>query len=246
MHTRSLVFLLLPLISACVAVENKPTDTEKASEINVQLGIGYLQQNKLELANEKLLKALRYNPKSAAAHNAYAILQDRLLIKDKAAFHYEKATTLDPNDSLAANNYGTFLCRNNQEAKSEKYFLRALNNPLYRTPEYAYTNAALCLLKINRRDEAIVYLTKALAANSNFPIALITMAKIYFDDQNFKSAKLYLDRYHLVAKPSAKSLWLSIRAELELNNNRDVDELANQLQTDFPDSDEYQFWLAIQ
>ena len=246
MHTRSLVFLLLPLLSACVAVVNGPTDTEKASEINVQLGIGYLQQNKLELANEKLLKALRYNPKSASAHNAYAILQDRLLVKDKAAFHYKKATTLDPKDSQAANNYGIFLCRNNQEAESEKYFLRALNNPLYRTPEYAYTNAALCLLKINRRDEAIVYLTKALAANSNFPIALITMAKIYFDDQNFKGAKLYLDRYHLVAKPSAKSLWLSIRAELELNKNRDVDELANQLQIGFPDSDEYQSWLAIQ
>lgn len=246
MHTRSLVFLLLPLLSACVAVVNGPTDTEKASEINVQLGIGYLQQNKLELANEKLLKALRYNPKSASAHNAYAILQDRLLVKDKAAFHYKKATTLDPKDSQAANNYGIFLCRNNKEAESEKYFLRALNNPLYRTPEYAYTNAALCLLKINRRDEAIVYLTKALAANSNFPIALITMAKIYFDDQNFKGAKLYLDRYHLVAKPSAKSLWLSIRAELELNKNRDVDELANQLQIGFPDSDEYQSWLAIQ
>ena len=246
MHARMLVFLILPLLSACVAVENKPTDTEKASEINVQLGIGYMQQNKLELANEKLLKALRYNPKSASAHNAYAMLQDRLLVKDKAAFHYKKATTLDPEDSQAANNYGTFLCRNNQEAKSEKYFIRALSNPLYRTPEYAYTNAALCLLKIKRRDEAIVYLTKALAANSNFPIALITMAKIYFDDQNFKSAKLYLDRYHLVAKPSAKSLWLSIRAELELNKNRDVDELANQLQINFPDSDEYQFWLAIQ
>ncbi len=246
MHTRSLVFLLLPLLSACVAVVNGPTDTEKASEINVQLGIGYLQQNKLELANEKLLKALRYNPKSASAHNAYAILQDRLLVKDKAAFHYKKATTLDPKDSQAANNYGIFLCRNNKEAESEKYFLRALNNPLYRTPEYAYTNAALCLLKINRRDEAIVYLTKALAANSNFPIALITMAKIYFDDQNFKGAKLYLDRYHLVAKPSAKSLWLSIRAELELNKNRDVDELANQLQIGFPDSDEYKSWLAIQ
>jgi type IV pilus assembly protein PilF len=240
------MFLLLPLLSACVTVDEGPTDTEKASKINVQLGMGYLQQNKLELANEKLLKALAYNPKSAAAHNAYAMLQDQLLVKDKAAFHYEKATTLDPKNSQAANNYGTFLCRNNQEEKSEKYFLRALKNPLYRTPEYAYTNAALCLLKINRRDEAIVYLRKALAAKSNFAVALVTMAKIRFDDQNFKDAKLYLDRYHMVAPPSAKTLWLSIRTELELNKKQDVDELANQLQTDFPESDEYQSWLAIQ
>jgi type IV pilus assembly protein PilF len=212
----------------------------------VQLGIGYLQQNKLELANEKLLKALAYNPKSASAHNAYAILQDRLLVKDKAAYHYEKATTLDPQDSQAANNYGTFLCRNNQEVKSETYFLRALKNPLYRTPEFAYTNAALCLIKIDIIDRAVGYLSKALAANSNFPIALITMGKIAFDDQNYKNAKLYIDRYHLVAKPGAKSLWLSIRTELELNKNQNVDELSDHLQTNFPDSDEYKSWLAIQ
>jgi len=247
MHSKMrLLCLLVPLLSACVAVEDGPSDPKKASVINVQLGIGYLQQNKLELANEKLLKALAYDPKSASAHNAYAILQDRLLIKDKAAYHYEKATSLDPQDSQAANNYGTFLCRNNQEAKSETYFLRALENPLYTTPEYAYTNAALCLLKIRQRDKAIGYLTKALAADSNFPVALITMAKIKFEDENHKSAKLYLDRYHLVAEPSAKSLWLSIRTELMLNKDQNVDELASHLQTNFPDSDEYKSWLAIQ
>ena len=124
--------------------------------------------------------------------------------------------------------------------------MRALDNPLYKTPEFAYTNAALCLLKIGKRDKAIGYLTKALAADSNFPVALITMAKMKFEDQNHKNAKLYLDRYHLVARPTAKSLWLSIRTELMLNKDRDVDELASQLQTNFPDSDEYQSWLAIQ
>ena len=247
MHARKcLLCLILPLLTACVTVDKRPSDPEKASAINVQLGMGYLQQNKLELANEKLLKALAYNPKSASAHNAYAILQDRLQVKDKAAYHYEKATTLDPEDSQAANNYGTFLCRNNQEAKSETYFLRALKNPLYKTPEYAYTNAALCLIKIDQKDKAIDYLSKALAVNSNFPIALVTMGKIAFDDANYKNAKLYLDRYHLVSKPSAKSLWLSIRAELELNKNQNVDELSEHLLTNFPDSDEYKSWLAIQ
>lgn len=247
MHARiRLLCLLIPLLSACVAVDNRPSDLEKASAINVQLGIGYLQQNKLELANEKLLKALDFNPKSAAAHNAYAILQDRLQVKDKAAYHYKKATLLDPKDSLAANNYGAFLCRNGQEAESEAYFLRALKNPLYKTPEFAYTNAALCLIKIGKRERAIDYLRKALAANSNFAVALVTMGKVAFEDQNYKNAKLYIDRYHLVAKPSAKSLWLSIRAELELNKNQNVNELSDILQTNFPDSDEYKSWLVMQ
>jgi len=241
-----IAILLVLMLSSCVVVDEKTTDKAKASAINVQLGIGYMQQNNLEVANEKLLKALDQNPKSSSAHNAYAMLQDRLLVKDKAAYHYEKATSLDPSDSQAANNYGTFLCRNNEEAKSEKYFLRAIKNPLYRTPEYAYTNAALCLLRIKKRDKAISYLSKALAANSNFPTALVAMAKIRFEDQNFKQAKIYLNQYHLLARPSAKSLWLTIRTELALGSSIDVDELAAQLRDDFPDSDEYQFWLDIQ
>jgi Tfp pilus assembly protein PilF len=50
----------------------------------------------------------------------------------------------------------------------------------------------------------------------------------------------------MVSRTSAKSLWLSIRTELMLNKDQNVDELANELQTNFPDSDEYQSWLAIQ
>ena len=99
------------LLQACVSVNPEQTQNEKASAVNVQLGIGYLQQNKLELASEKLTKALRQDPDSAAAHNAYAILQERLLQPEKAEFHYSRATELDPKDSQAANNYGAYLCR---------------------------------------------------------------------------------------------------------------------------------------
>ena len=55
-----------------------------------------------------------------------------------------------------------------------------------------------------------------------------------------------MDHYQLVAQPSAKSLWLAIRAGLELDMEGDVDELVLRLQTDFPNSNEYQSWLKIQ
>ena len=238
------VFLLLMagLLQACVAVNPGQTQDEKASAVNVQLGIGYLQQNKLELASEKLNKALRQNPKSASAHNAYAILQERLRQFDKAEYHYKKATELDPDDSQAANNYGTFLCKNGREAESEKYFMRALDNPLYSTPEFAYTNAAVCLLRIKQVEPAIEYLRKALAARTDFGPALLAMGGLYFDQMDYKLAKLYLDRYHLVARPTARSLWMSIRAALALNPDTNVDELVQRLATDFPESTEYKAW----
>ncbi len=241
-----LLILLLPYLVACVTVSDRQPDNVKASAINVQLGMGYMRQNNMEQANAKLTKALRQDPDSASAHNAYAILQERLLQNDKAEEHYRRATELDQDNSEAANNYGAFLCRNKREAESEEYFLKALENPLYKTPEYAYTNAALCLIRIDQQDRAKGYLSKALAVRSNFSTALIAMARINYDEQDFSKAKLYVDRYHLVAKPTAGSLWLAIRIELEMDSNRDVDELAQQLETNFSDSDEYKSWLKIQ
>ena len=238
--------LLLGLLQACDTAGPTKSQNEKASAVNVQLGIGYLQQNNLELASEKLDKALRQDPNSAAAHNAYAILQDRLQQAEKAEYHYKRATTLDPRDSQANNNYGAFLCRNNRERESEKYFLRALDNPLYNTPEFAYTNAAICLLKINEREDAMAYLRKALAAKIDFAPALLTMSELMFSEGDHVQAKFYIDRYHLSAPASAKSLWLAIQNTLELDSAGDVDELAQRLESEFPDSREYQDWLKIQ
>ena len=238
--------LLTLALTACVSVNPRQSQNEKASAVNVQLGIGYLQQNNLELASEKLNKALQQDPDSAPAHNAYAILQERLLQLDKAGFHYQRATELDPKDSQAANNYGAFLCRNGRELDSEKYFLRALENPLYKTPEFAYTNAAICLLKVERNERAKDYLRKAIAAKSDFAPALLAMGDVMFEEDEHKLAKIYLDRYHRVTRPSARSLWLAIRNELELGGEAEVVELAQRLEADFPDSDEYRAWLRIQ
>lgn len=243
------IFCLLPvllLLQGCVAVNPGPTKEEKASSVNVELGLGYLQQNNLELANEKLLKALQQNPNSVKGNYIFAILQDRLGEKEKAEFHYERATSLDPDNSEAANNYGAFLCRHGREREAEKYFLRAVKNPLYKTPEYAYTNAALCLIEVGETGSAKLYLRDALAARSNFSVALISLAQVLFDEGDYEQAKVYLDRYHLGAKPTARSLWLAIRTELELGGNDRVAELSSRLEADFPDSTEYRDWLKIQ
>ena len=240
------VLLLVGLLQACVAVQEGQTQDEKASAVNVQLGIGYMQQNKLDLASEKLTKALRQDPKSASVHNAYAILQERLKQMDLAEHHYKEATELDPKNSQAANNYGAFLCRTGREVESEKYFLQALDNPLYNTPEFAYTNAAICLLKVAQTKQARKYLDKALTERSDFAPALLTMAGLLFDEKDYEETQTYLDRYHLVAAPSPRSLWLSIRNALSLDANADVSELVQRLGTDYPDSEEYQLWKVFE
>jgi type IV pilus assembly protein PilF len=226
------------------------TKMQKASKINVQLGIGYYQRNNLEQANAKLVKALRQNPASSQAHHAYAVLQNRFLEKEKAEKHFKKAIELDPENSEALTNYGAFLCADGHYLQAEKMFLQAVENPLYKTPEVAYTNAAVCLrkLKQDQRHMARVkkYLKKALGQKNNFPPALLNMAEISVEEKNYEFAKLYLDRYHQVARANPRSLWLAIQNELAAGHPHKATEFAQQLEQDFPDSAEYKKWQALE
>lgn len=248
MYRISLIWLLLATLTACTMVPVGPSKGEKASKINVQLGIGYYQQGNLDLANEKLVKALDQDPKSSQAHYAYAVLQNRFQDKEKTEFHFRKAIELDSNNSEALGNFGAFLCNDNRIQEAEKMFLQAVKNPLYKSPEVAYSNAAVCVLKSDATQvqKAKDYFTKALGIRNNYAPALLSMAEIHFGENKYDITRLYLERFHLGSTPTARSLWLDIQNELETENNSRAYALAERLKNDFPKSQQYQSWLAIQ
>lgn len=249
MHIKRFAILLplMLLLQACVAVDDGPSRDQKASSINVELGVGYMRQNNMELANEKLLKALRQDPQSVRAHYIYAMLQDRLLQPEVAEEHYRIALEIDPSNSEANNNYGAFLCRSGRELESEQYFMTALENPLYNTPEYAYTNAAICLVKVGERERSKTYFRKALAAKSDFTAALLPLSELLFEEGDHANARFFLRRLHRVSVPTARSLWLAIRNEIELGGagSGEVQRLADELQRNFADSSEFRQWQEI-
>jgi type IV pilus assembly protein PilF len=124
--------------------------------------------------------------------------------------------------------------------------MRALDNPLYSTPEYAYTNAAVCLLRVMEVESAKKYLRRALTERSDFGPALLAMGGLYYTEMDYPNTLAYIDRYHLVAPPNPRSLSLSIRAALAIDPDTDVSELIQRLGTDYPDSREYELWKAFE
>jgi Tfp pilus assembly protein PilF len=73
----------------------------------------------------------------------------------------------------------------------------------------------------------------------------LTLGELGLEDEQPELTANYMRRYHLSNSPSARSLWLSIRAEDELDNAAAVEQLAQRLKQDFPDSAEYQSWLEL-
>lgn len=239
---------LILLLTSCVTVQEGGSNLEKASKINVQLGIGYYHRGNIELANQKLLKAMRQDPESSQAHHAYAVLQNHFLDPEKAELHFRKAIRFDPENSEALNNFGAFLCSAGRYQEAEEMFMKAVDNSLYLSPEVAFTSAAVCILKEGtaQQPKAKKYLERALAIGNNYRPALINLAAINLAENNNKLTDLYLKRYHLSGQASARSLWLSIRNELAMGNHSSIDELAEKLENNFAGSEEYKQWLALE
>jgi type IV pilus assembly protein PilF len=107
MRLMGLIALLL-LLGACSQQKNSDIDYERASEINTNLGIAYMQSGDLNQAKEKMEKALKQDPESATGNMAYGLLMQRINEPELADKHFKKALDLKPTDPNLQNNYGGF------------------------------------------------------------------------------------------------------------------------------------------
>jgi type IV pilus assembly protein PilF len=239
-HWLSIALLCaLPLACATDTSNEPPGGTaSQLASVSTQLGLGYLGNGQVNLAWERLDKALRADPHYATAHNGMALVYDRMNEPEKAEEHFKRAIALDPSDSAAQTNYGAFLCEHGRIDEGEAYLMRAVKNPLYTKSAMAYSNAGLCLLRVDDQSGARIYFRAALRADPRFPVALVNMAQISFDDQAFMAARGYMQRYEEVRDHDSRSLWLSIRIEEMLGNKDAVSSFAMLLKANYPDSPE--------
>ena len=207
---------------------------------NLNLGIAYMQQGHYQLALEKLTRAQIAKPDFAPTYNALGLLYQRVGENDTAEENFKYSLKLDPNDSSIMNNYGLLLCQTGRYDEADKLFNDAASNPLYTTPEVAISNAGTCALKNGKADDAENYFKQALSKNPSLGPALIQMAEITYDNNDYSSARDYLHRYLAFNDHSPKTLWLGIRIERELGDKDTLASYELLLRNKFSDSKEAQ------
>ncbi|HEY5603700.1 MAG TPA: type IV pilus biogenesis/stability protein PilW [Gammaproteobacteria bacterium] len=238
--------VLVIALAGCASIEhykNEQAKNERLVETQVQLGVGYYEQGKYEVALEKLEKALEVKSDYGPAHNAIALVYEQIQKYDLADEHYRRAISLSPEDGGTYNNYGVFLCKQNRAKQAENYFIKAVQIPLYATPELAYENAGACARRIPDAVKAEAYLNKALELNPDLPTALINMAEIRFEQERFLSSRGFLQRYEALSPHNAESLWLAIRVEHKLGDKNAEAIYKKQLQSQFPKSEQFRMML---
>jgi len=213
-------------------------DPRQLAELHVQMAVEYLKQDNDEVALKRLQKALDYDSSYAPAHGTLGLLYARLGEDADAERHFQRALQLAPQDSATLNNFGQFLCARGRAEQAIELFDRALENPLYRTPAVAHTNAGLCALASDERERAETRFRAALQADPRFAPALLRMSQISLDKGEHLSARGYLQRYAEVATHTPASLWLGVRIERALEDRDAAASYALALRSRFPDSEE--------
>jgi type IV pilus assembly protein PilF len=247
LHLVTGISLLLMGCSVGNVRDNLGTEpqVDHLAELHTQLGFGYLREGKYDTAWKRLRRALEIAPNYPTAHNAMALLYEQLDKPKQSEAHYRRAIELDPADSGARNNYGRFLCNLGRSTEAVEQFLLATENPLYDTPEIAYTNAGLCLYSVGELDKAETYLRRALKRNLEFTPALIKMAELGLETGRPLVARAYLQRYLDNKAHTPHSLWLGIQIERKLGDEAKAEHYAALLESDYPDADETRLLLKI-
>ncbi len=232
------VVLLAALMAGCASSGGNRGNKQEASRINTQLGIDYARNGQLQLAEEKLQRALEQDSSNALTHAALAFVYQQRGETDAAERSYRRSLSLNPDDSQVRNNFGAFLCGRGKNAEGEGYFLQAVRDRRYATPEVAWTNAGVCF-RAKDREKAEGYLREALRINPAFPDALAQMIVLSGEKQDYLRARAFVQRYEQTGAPaSPQVLWQAAQTEAALGDLETARRYQIRLKREFPDSGE--------
>ncbi len=220
----SFVILLTPLLlTACLNTKEEEAK-EKVAQANFKLGISYMQSGHLEVASEKLLKALQFKEDFPEAHNAIAVLYEEMREYNPAVTHFQRAIELKPNYTLARLNYARLLCTQEplQLDQGEATFRQIVEDPKNAgaTAADGYVGLATCAIKRDDSNQVEHYLRQALKSDSKNTNALFELAALSQRQGKTLQSRAFLQRYHARSRPTPQSLWLGILIERSSEGDR--------------------------
>ena len=243
MRLRDATVLLMALsLSACAgggstraSSTGEPNSKQKAAELQVQLGQGYLQQDKLDIARDKLQKALQLDPQSVHANTMLGVLNERIGRPELAEKFYRRAVQLAPEDGEANNNLGAFLCGAGRPGEADGWFRKALEDPYYKSPTVALANAGVCSQKAGDGGRAQEYFRRVLEFQPENAVALYELSRLNLEKGDFLRARAFQQRLESTASNAPEVLELGAIIETRLGNAKAAAEYRERLKRDFPD-----------
>ena len=239
---KTLGFTVLLALAGCVSTTTGPqaveADDVRAADLNYQLGARYFNNGNYELARDRLLYSIELDPKNAVAYSVLALTYEKLENVRLATESYERAVDLAPRDYGVLNTYAVFLCRQQDYDQAIKYFDRSIKITENDDVETTLTNAGVCLMQKPDFARAETYIRRALERRPNYGEALIQLSLLKYSQEDYLGARAFLQRYLGGNLPTPDVLYLGVKIEEKLGDERARMEYANRVLREFPQSPE--------
>ncbi|MEN8263401.1 MAG: tetratricopeptide repeat protein [Nitrospirota bacterium] len=173
-------------LSSCATTESRK-DIIKA-ETHSKLGHAYMNKGQLNDAFVEFHKSIRLNPENKRSLNFLGYISTKFKNYDDAVSYYKRAIAIDPDYSDAINNLGVAYAEIKNWDEAIKQFKSALGNPLYKTPERAYSNLGYAYYQKGAYTDAEEALEEALLRNPVLPRAFYILGLIYVKFHENESA----------------------------------------------------------
>lgn len=228
------------VVTGCV----NQTSRYGAADIRLQLGFHYLAVKDYAAAQRNLLRAQQDAPHDYRVPLALARLAQAQQNNLQTRWQYQRAQQLAPRNGYVANNYGAFLCSLGQYDEAHQQFKLAVQAQEIEARQDAHLFSGYCYLQAGARAAARKQLNSALDAAPGQGNQLLAEVERRLEQREFDSVPLLLDIYHQHLPATANSLWLQIRFAAQQRNAADVTRYGGQLARSFPQSIQYQRYLA--
>ncbi|MEN9464805.1 MAG: hypothetical protein RL217_986 [Pseudomonadota bacterium] len=246
-----LVWALCVGLSACVTVTEsrltKKASPEKAVANYTELGLGYLQHNHLDMARDRLNKALAINENYAPANDAMGMVWQMEGELELAEESFKKAIREDKKLTSARHHLGLLYAQQKKFSQAEKELKTASSDPYYENRARAFNDLGMIYYKQNKTSDAMYAYSQTLRLSPYDVEALVNLSTLKFEAQEYDDANKLFERLDRLVqrdqtKHTAHSLWLGIKIATISQNTQRAIKFASELKRQFPNSVEYKLY----
>ncbi len=188
------IVVLLIFISILAGCKKKEVATHPwrlkpgSAEFFLNQGLFHLNSGQINMAENKLLKAIKKKPYLKEALNGLGIVYMYKREFDKSIKYFKKVLNIDHAFIDAYNSLGLIYTELNKYDLAKENLLIAANSDDYSTPENSFVNLAMLEIKHNKLKSAMRYIEKGIHKNRGFA-PLYNLQGIIFENQkNYKKA----------------------------------------------------------
>lgn len=240
----SILFYLI-LFAGSSIVYAQMSKSENSARIKTDLAIEFMKMGDARNAIASINEAVRADSRYLNAWLVRAQIYQFMKMPSQVEESFRRALSISSSAGEVNNNYGWYLCENNQVDKSIAYFDKALADMSYRSAYVAWMNKGICLGRLGRYDEANSALLTSIRQAPGFYFSLKELAKLNLNHNNGALAEVYFQQY--VGQAPAlgpDDLLLGVKIG-RLNNKYDwVARYGDQLRQQYPTSQELQDMLS--